>query len=100
MVKTAANKMKAGSAVEKDTLCRILLLNVAVDNEKVAFYKWREPFASLMEATTISSGRASATTFERSMVELVEWFIAHPDIGWRRQMRDAAALRQAAGYRY
>jgi hypothetical protein len=34
------------------------------------------------------------------MTELVEWFIAHPDIGWHRQLRDAAATRQMASYRY
>lgn len=34
LVKTAADKMKAGSAVEKDVLCRILFLNLRVDNEK------------------------------------------------------------------
>ncbi len=57
VIKTAADKMRAGSAAEKDTLCRILFLNVAVDNEKVASYLWREPFASLVKATDFSYGR-------------------------------------------
>ena len=48
--------MKAGPAVEKDVLCRILFLNLRVDNEKVASYLWREPFATLVRATEIQNG--------------------------------------------
>lgn len=57
VIKTAPDKMRAGSAVEKDRLCRILFLNLRVDNEKVASYLWREPFASMVKATEISAGR-------------------------------------------
>lgn len=53
--------MKAGSAVEKDVLCRILFVNLRVDNEKVASYLWREPFASLVKATELQSGRGERT---------------------------------------
>ncbi|HEV7453904.1 MAG TPA: recombinase family protein [Candidatus Saccharimonadales bacterium] len=56
LVKTAADKMRAGSAVEKDVLCRILFLNLRVDNEKVAVYHWREPFATLVKATSFQVG--------------------------------------------
>ena len=56
LIKTAADKMKVGSAVEKDVLCRILFLNLRVDNEKVASYLWNEPFATLVKATEIKSG--------------------------------------------
>ena len=56
LVKTAADKMRAGSAVEKDTLCRILFLNLRVDNKKVVVYHWREPFATLVKATEVRSG--------------------------------------------
>lgn len=61
VVKTAADKMRAGSAVEKDTLCRILFLNLRVDNEKVASYHWNEPFASLVKATEINFGADERT---------------------------------------
>ncbi len=61
VVKTAADKMRAGSAVEKDVLCRILFLNLRVDNEKVASYLWKEPFASLVKATELSYGRGDRT---------------------------------------
>ncbi len=49
------------SAVEKDVLCRILFLNLCVDNEKVASYLWKEPFASLVKATELSYGRGDRT---------------------------------------
>lgn len=61
VIKTAAAKMRAGSAVEKDVLCRILFLNLRVDNEKVASYLWKEPFASLVKATELSYGRGERT---------------------------------------
>ncbi|HUC87204.1 MAG TPA: recombinase family protein [Candidatus Saccharimonadales bacterium] len=61
VIKTASVKLKAGSAVEKDVLSRILFLNVEVDNEKVVNYTWKEPFASLVKATELSSGRGDRT---------------------------------------
>ena len=61
LIKTASDKMKAGSAVEKDSLCRILFLNLHVDNEKVVNFIWSEPFASLVKAIELSSGRGDRT---------------------------------------
>lgn len=61
LMKTVADKMRAGSAAEKDALCRILFLNLHVDNEKVASYLWREPFATLVKATEIQDGGAGWT---------------------------------------
>ena len=43
---------------EIDVLCRILFLNLHVDNKKVASYLWREPFATLVKATALASGGA------------------------------------------
>ncbi|HEV2412264.1 MAG TPA: recombinase family protein [Candidatus Saccharimonadales bacterium] len=56
LIKTASDKMKAGSAVEKDALCRILFLNLRVDNEKIVEYLWNEPFASLVKVTELATG--------------------------------------------
>jgi DNA invertase Pin-like site-specific DNA recombinase/ACT domain-containing protein len=56
LLKTAPDKMRAGSAVEKDRLCRILFLNVHVDNEKVANYLWREPFATMAKMGELQVG--------------------------------------------
>lgn len=61
IVKTASDKMKAGSAVEKDVLCRILFLNLRVDNEKVTDFIWKEPFASLVKVSELSLGRGERT---------------------------------------
>jgi site-specific DNA recombinase len=61
LVKNASAKLKAGSAVEKDALCRILFLNVRVDSEKVVDYIWREPFASLVKMVELSNGADERT---------------------------------------
>lgn len=56
LLKTAPDKMRAGSAIEKDRLFRILFLNVHVDNEKVANYLWREPFATMVKLNELQVG--------------------------------------------
>ncbi len=59
--KLAPAKIRAGSAVEKDAMCRILFLNLRVDNEKVTSYLWREPFRSLVTAIENSAGARERT---------------------------------------
>jgi DNA invertase Pin-like site-specific DNA recombinase len=61
VIKTASDKMKAGFPAEKDTLSRILFLNVHVDDKKVVDYLWKEPFASLVKAMELSPGRGDRT---------------------------------------
>ena len=61
LVKSAPDKMRAGSAVEKDRVARILFLNLTLDNEKGLTVIWREPFASLMKAIEISTGARERT---------------------------------------
>lgn len=61
LVKLAPGKMRAGSAVEKDRVARILFLNLSIDNEKALSIIWREPFASLVKAIEISSGARERT---------------------------------------
>lgn len=56
LVKTVADKMRKGNSVQKDTLARILFLNVRVDSEKVVDYLWNEPFASLVKYSELSFG--------------------------------------------
>jgi len=36
-LKKAPHKMRAVIAIDKDRICRILFLNLSVDNEKVSF---------------------------------------------------------------
>lgn len=57
----AADKMRAGSPVEKDILARILFLNLTIDNEKTPSFIWREPFASLIMAKNIPFGTDERT---------------------------------------
>ena len=61
LVKSAPDKMRAGSAVEKDRIARILFLNLHVDNEKRLIPIWKEPFASLVKAIEISPGADERT---------------------------------------
>lgn len=44
LANSAVDKMKAGTAVEKDGLCRILFLSLIFDHEKGASFPWKEPF--------------------------------------------------------
>ena len=64
VIKTASHKMRAGSAVEKDALCRIFLLNVYVDDEKVVGGLWKEPFNELLNLEKINSGGGPTLLFE------------------------------------
>lgn len=59
--KSAPDKIRAGSAIEKDRVCRILFLNLRVDNEKVTSYLWREPFRSLVTFIENSAGADERT---------------------------------------
>lgn len=61
LVKLAPDKMRAGSAVEKDRIARILFLNLSLDNEKRLSVIWKEPFASLVKAIEMSSGARERT---------------------------------------
>ncbi len=61
LVKSAPDKMRAGSAVEKDRVARILFLNLTLDNEKRLSVIWKEPFASLVRAIEMSPGADERT---------------------------------------
>lgn len=61
VIKSAPDKMRAGSSVEKDVLCRIFFLNFRVDNEKVVDFIWKEPFATLVKVAELSLGRGDRT---------------------------------------
>lgn len=61
LLKSAPDKMRAGSAIEKDRIARILFLNLTLDKEKRLSVIWREPFASLVKAIEMSSGADERT---------------------------------------
>ncbi len=55
------DKMKAGSPVEKDILCRKLFLNITLDNNNAPSYLWKEPYASLGKLRIIPIGGRGGT---------------------------------------
>ena len=56
LANSAVDKMKAGTAVEKDELCRILFLNLVFDHEKGASFPWKEPFSMLVNRHSVKRG--------------------------------------------
>ena len=60
-LKSAPDKIEAGSAAEKDRICRIFFLNVRVDNDLNVKLIWRKPFDSLIKSTELSSGARERT---------------------------------------
>lgn len=57
----AADKMRAGDPVEKDAIARLLLLNVEMGYKKAPSYRWKEPFATLMNQPVVNSGARERT---------------------------------------
>ena len=56
LANSLGDKMRAGSPVEKDILCRLLFLNIRLNNKKEPFYLWKEPFATLVKSRKIELG--------------------------------------------
>ena len=56
LANSAVDKKKAGTAVEKDELCRILFLNLIFDHEKGASFPWKEPFSMLVNRRSVNCG--------------------------------------------
>lgn len=56
LANSVADKMRAGTSVEKDILARILLLNIHLDDERAPSYLWKEPFATLLQSKKIQLG--------------------------------------------
>ena len=61
LANSVADKMRAGTPVEKDILCRILFLNITLDNKNAPSYLWNEPFATLIKSRKINSGTRERT---------------------------------------
>ncbi len=61
LVKLAPDKMRAGSAVEKDRIARILFLNLRINDKNGLSVIWKEPFDSLVKAIEMSSGARERT---------------------------------------
>ncbi len=59
--KNAATVVKSGDAIVKDQICRLIFLNLTVDEEKVASYQLKEPFTTLLKHRSLSSSRGGET---------------------------------------
>ena len=61
LANSVADKMRVGTAVEKDMLARILLLNISLDNKNAPSFIWKEPFAALLKSKKILLGARERT---------------------------------------
>ncbi|MGB2787412.1 MAG: hypothetical protein WBB94_03460, partial [Candidatus Saccharimonadaceae bacterium] len=57
----AADKMRAGDPVEKDAIARLLLLNIEMGYKKAPSYRWKEPFATLINQPVVNLGAVKRT---------------------------------------
>ena len=57
LAKNAGSKVKAANEVGKDHICRIILLNLVVDEQKVVDYHLTKAFAKLKELQSVRHGR-------------------------------------------
>lgn len=57
LAKNAGSKAKAANEVGKDHICRIIFLNLVVDDEKVVSYQMTKAFSKLEKAQSVLNGR-------------------------------------------
>lgn len=57
LAKNAGSKVKAADEVGKDAICRIIFLNLVVDEEKVVSYQMTKAFSKLEKAQNVLNGR-------------------------------------------
>lgn len=57
LAKNAGSKVKAADEVGKDHICRIIFLNLVVDEEKVVSYQMTKAFSKLEKAQNVLNGR-------------------------------------------
>ncbi len=80
LVKLAPDKMRAGSAVEKDRVARILFLNLRINDKNGLSVIWKEPFDSLVKAIEMSFGAREANLLEH-LCNIAEWIFEHGKSG-------------------
>lgn len=57
LAKKAGSKVKAANEVGKDKICRLIFLNLVVDDEKVVSYQMTKAFSKLEKAQSVLNGR-------------------------------------------
>lgn len=61
LAKTAYDKIRAGTPLEKDILARKMLLNLSLNDERAPSFIWKEPFATVFNNTQSSLGADERT---------------------------------------
>ncbi|MFC1790094.1 recombinase family protein [Patescibacteria group bacterium] len=64
LIKNADTIVKSADAVKKDVITRLIFLNLDVDEEKVASYRLKEPFATLLKSRNLPPSRVGIAKFE------------------------------------
>lgn len=59
LAKNAAKAVKMGDPIVKDRICRILFLNLTVDEEKVLSFQAKPPFDRVLKMPSFASGRGA-----------------------------------------
>lgn len=59
--KKAETIIKSADAIKKDAIVRLIFLNLDVDNQKVALYRLKEPFETLLKQRQVLSSRDGET---------------------------------------
>lgn len=62
--KNASAIVQSADVRVKDEICRLIFLNLTVNEEKIFSYQLKEPFKTLIEYRKILSGGEHGTTFE------------------------------------
>lgn len=53
------------SAAEKDALARLLLLNSHIDAQNQAYFKWKEPFNTLLMAAKAAHKKEGSSSYDK-----------------------------------
>lgn len=59
LAKNAAKAVKMGDAIVKNRICRILFLNLTVNEEKVLSFQAKPPFDKVLKMSSFASGRGA-----------------------------------------
>jgi hypothetical protein len=96
LAKTAYDKIKAGTPIEKDMLARKMLLNLSI-NEMAPSFIWKEPFASVFNDPSYSFGAAEDSLLE-PFDSISDWLLSSPDIDWVLRLREASRAKFVQQY--
>ncbi|NMB56769.1 hypothetical protein GYA19_02420 [Candidatus Beckwithbacteria bacterium] len=91
LVKKAERIIKSADVIKKDAICRLIFLNFSLDGEKVASYRLKEPFDTMLKTRLSLSSRQSVTAFEL-FFDFIKQLLKLPQL--EQQITDYALLTQ------